>query len=237
MITRPVLTCEHASNRVPPHLAPAFARARAAIESHRGWDAGALSVARALARRLEVALFAGSVSRLVVDLNRSRTARGIFSAWTRALSRAEQEALLSRHWTPFRSAVREHIDAALESGACVAHVSVHSFTPRLGPKLRNADVGLLYDPARGRERRLADAIAAELGARAPGLSVRRNYPYRGIADGHTTALRRALPASVYTGLELELSQGLFDDAARAPRARRLVVDAVAAALADSARAG
>jgi len=153
------------------------------------------------------------------------------SPWTRALPRAERDGLVGRYWVPFRAEVRQHIDRKLATGARVAHLSVHSFTPRLGARARNADIGLLYDPARLRERSLADAIAKELRVRAPELRIRRNYPYRGIADGHTTALRRSLPASRYVGLELELSQGLLRNPKAASRVRRVVTESIAAALA------
>jgi predicted N-formylglutamate amidohydrolase len=40
----------------------------------------------------------------------------------------------------------------------------------------------------------------------PELTVHRNAPYRGVADGHTTALRRVCPAQRYIGIELEVNQ-------------------------------
>jgi len=44
--------------------------------------------------------------------------------------------------------------------------------------------------------------------RVPGLRVRRNYPYRGAADGLTTHLRRQLGPR-YLGVELEINQALL----------------------------
>ncbi len=106
----------------------------------------------------------------------------------------------------------------------MVHLSCHSFTPRLAGKVRNADIGLLFDPSRGREVKLVAAIAAEIRRELPDLRVRRNYPYRGTADGHTTALRRALPASRYLGIEIELSQ------AHAIEAKRGIASALAQVL-------
>ncbi|MCA9598534.1 MAG: N-formylglutamate amidohydrolase [Myxococcales bacterium] len=205
---RVVLTVEHATNHVPVELRPLFARARRVLDSHRGWDPGALQLARALRRRLDAPLFAGTVSRLVIDLNRSLHHPALVSRWTRDVPRAD---LVAHYWQPFRSATREAIDAA----GSVVHLSCHSFTPRLGSEVRNADIGLLYDPARPREVALVRRIHALLGDE---LRVRRNYPYRGTADGHTQSLRRSLPKSRYIGIEVELSQARLDAIPRVARA-------------------
>jgi predicted N-formylglutamate amidohydrolase len=72
--------------------------------------------------------------------------------------------------------------------------------------VRNADIGLLYDPARRGEAELCRRWQARLRASAPELKVRRNYPYAGKSDGFTTYLRRRFPAKVYVGIELEINQ-------------------------------
>jgi predicted N-formylglutamate amidohydrolase len=90
-------------------------------------------------------------------------------------------------------------------GRCV-HFSFHSFAPKVAGVARNADIGLLYDPARPRERALARLLALPL--RQEGYRVRFNYPYKGISDGHTTSLRHRFAASEYVGLEIEINQNL-----------------------------
>lgn len=203
-----VVTCEHASRHVPADCRGLFAGHEALLRSHRGWDPGSLAAARTLAREAGAPLFAGTVSRLVVDLNRSEHHPRLFSEVTRALPRARREALLDGWYRPFRAEVEDVVRRASANGRRVVHISVHSFAPSLGGKVRHADVGLLYDPSR--ERAFADELAAALGEALPDLRVRRNYPYRGVADGHTTALRRAFPKRRYQGIELELSQGLTE---------------------------
>lgn len=86
------------------------------------------------------------------------------------------------------------------------HVASHSFTPVLDGAVRNADIGLLYDPARSGEVELCRRWQAQLRALAPNLKVRRNYPYAGKSDGFTAYLRRRFPAEVYIGIELEINQ-------------------------------
>jgi predicted N-formylglutamate amidohydrolase len=188
---------------VPAPTRAALAPARGLLATHRGFDAGAAELARGLARALGAPLHLGTATRLAIDLNRSLERGRAFSPWVRALDAAARDALADRLWRPFRAAVRADVEAA---PAPVLHVSVHTFTPRLRGVTRAIDVALLYDPRRPRERAFADRWLQALATRRPDLRLRRNAPYRGDADGHTTALRRALPATRYLGIELEVSQ-------------------------------
>jgi predicted N-formylglutamate amidohydrolase len=203
---RLLVSCEHGGNRVPADLTALFDGAAAVLATHRGFDIGALDVARELGRRLGVAPFAATTTRLVVDLNRSPGNRNVFSAYTRSLSPAQRAALLAAHYWPYRQAVEAAVAAAVEAGETVLHVSAHSFTPKLRGEVRNCDVGFLYDPGRRGEVRLVEAWHAALHAAAPQLTLRRNYPYRGVSDALVTHLRRRYGARGYAGMELEVNQ-------------------------------
>jgi Predicted N-formylglutamate amidohydrolase len=87
-------------------------------------------------------------------------------------------------------------------------LGIHSFTPILNNVVRNADVGILYDPSREAECHIADALISEIHARAPQLRIRRNYPYRGTSDGLTTELRQKF-GEAYAGIEIEINQALL----------------------------
>lgn len=100
--------------------------------------------------------------------------------------------------------------AAAARGRRVVHVAVHSFTPEIDGEVRNAEIGLLYDSRRRSEAAFCRRWAGSLHRLDRGLRVRRNYPYRGSADGLTTWLRRRHPQSRYLGIELEINQGLVD---------------------------
>jgi predicted N-formylglutamate amidohydrolase len=102
-------------------------------------------------------------------------------------------------------AVRDGIDA---SGS-VLHLGVHSFVPVLGNRVREVDVGILYDPGRQPEKTIARAWLKAARKRLPGLRILANRPYRGVSDGLTTALRRTLPEARYSGPELEVGQALL----------------------------
>jgi predicted N-formylglutamate amidohydrolase len=203
-----VLTCEHADHRVPRRYAELFAGAEDVLASHRGWDPGALRLARLLARRLERPLFVTRWSRLLVESNRSPTNPSIWSSFTRALPRDERRDILDRYWRPHREEVEAAILRILARGGHVVHVAVHSFTPVIDGAVRNADVGLLFDSRRPREAAFARRWSQLLRPRAPGLRVRFNYPYRGCTDGLTTWLRHRHPAARYLGFELEVNQSL-----------------------------
>ncbi len=226
-----VVSCEHATNQVPAAYRSCFAdpAGQARLASHRGWDAGAADLARALAQRLDAPLHLARVSRLVVDANRSPRHPRLHDATVRALPAAERARLVTRYHEPHVEAVAASVADALAIRAEVLHLSVHSFTPVLDGQVRRVDLGLLYDPAHGREGALAARWGASL-ARATGLRVRRNQPYRGRDDGLTRTLRRRFDPP-YAGIELEVNQALLVNE-RVPAAlRRILGDTLAALLA------
>lgn len=222
-----IITCEHGGNVIPMRYAPLFAPEADLLGSHRGHDIGALAAARYLATHLDAPLHYSTVSRLLIDLNRSLHHRQIFSSRTRALDASSRRDIVRRYYWPYRDAVERRIARAITRGRAVIHLSVHSFTPALNGRRRTADVGLLYDPARRGERRFCARLRGALRDADPALRVRRNYPYRGTADGFTTYLRRTFPGTRYTGVEIEINQRFFLDAGRAwPRVRRALLRAL-----------
>ena len=224
-----VLTCEHASCAVPKELGD-LGLSRAVLRSHRGWDPGALGIAKTLARAFAAPLHQGQWSRLVADLNRSEDHARVVAARVdgalvpgNQLDAAALQQRLRAFWRPYRQKTQQAITTKARRGG-VLHLSVHSFTPKLGGVERRNDVGLLCDPRRPREVAFCEALKAELVAR--GLSVRRNFPYFGDTDGFTTHLRGVLPASQYLGIEIECNQRLVGEAA----GERKVAAALVAAL-------
>lgn len=201
-----LITCEHGGNEVPEEYASLFRGARRILASHRGYDAGALELARAFARRLETPKAFATTTRLLVDLNRSPGHRRLFSEFSGKLDGPAKEAILAKYYTPYRQQVEAVVAQAVERADRVLHLSVHSFTPVLDGEVRHADLGLLYDPARRREAGLCGRWQKALRTLEPGLRVRRNYPYRGTSDGLVTSLRRRFGAKQYAGLELEVNQ-------------------------------
>jgi predicted N-formylglutamate amidohydrolase len=201
-----LISCEHGGNRIPSCYRPLFEGYEHLLHSHRGYDSGALSLAKKLAMTLHSPLFATTTSRLLIDLNRSIGHPRLYSEATRNIPAAIRHEILKCHYLPYRTLVEANIADAIRSGLRVIHISSHSFTPELNGEIRNTDIGLLYDPSRPLEQELCNRWRARLGARAPNLRVRRNYPYMGSANGFPTYLRRRFPANAYVGIELEVNQ-------------------------------
>lgn len=229
MNVRLILSCEHGGNRVPAAYRPLFdtPRGAPALASHRGLDHGALELARSLAARLRAPLYAATVTRLLVDLNRSQGHPRLLSEFSRPLTGPQRSRLIARYYLPYRERVRQAVAQAVERGERVCHLSVHSFAPLIDGRARNADFGLLYDPSRRGERRLCAVWARKLReSGAAKLRVRRNYPYRGTADGFATQLRTLFGPREYLGIELEVNAALLR---RAPRAAAALLSSTLAA--------
>lgn len=215
---------------MPGRYSGLFRRHQRLLSGHRGFDPGALELARRLARMLHCTLIAATTTRLLVDLNRSPTNRNVFSVISRELSRTEREHLLATCHRPHRDRVAERVDTMIATAGRVLHIAVHTFTPSLGGSPRRADVGLLYDPARSAERRLCGLWQHALANQGPRLVVRRNYPYRGNSDGLPTWLRRKRPDGAYLGIELEVSQRRCSNIATAQNIARQLANSLQCAL-------
>lgn len=205
---RCILSCEHGGNLIPPEYADLFVGHETLLATHRGYDIGILPLARQLARTLNAPLIDAQVSRLLVDLNRSPHSRTLFSEISSALAPPRRAEALQCHYHPYRNRVSTEVQNLVESGHRVVHVSVHSFTPELRGEVRNAEIGLLYDPQRSLERDFCRRWKQALRPLEPALRVRFNYPYRGASDSLVRTLRRRFDADRYLGLELEVNQAL-----------------------------
>ena len=231
--TQFIITCEHGGRDVPAAYAALFSGRDALLDSHRGWDAGALELGGQIAEAFGVRLHEATTTRLLVDLNRSIGHPQLFSEVTRALPSAQRQEIVARYYRPHRMAVEAEIERAVVSGRRVIHVASHSFTPTLDNVTRQADVAWLYDPRRPGEVALAQAWMRALAQLAPDLRLRRNYPYRGCSDGLTAALRKRYPDAAYAGIELEVNQR-FVEQRGAPwdRLKAMLVDSLKEALED-----
>jgi predicted N-formylglutamate amidohydrolase len=230
---RLILTCEHAGNVVPDRYRKLFVgMVQALLPTHRGWDPGALVIAREMAAHLRAPLYFEETTRLLVDLNRSVGNPELHSEATRHLSLRERREILDVYYHPHRRRVDAAIDEAVRTTPDrIVHIASHSFTPELNGHVRTADVGLLYDPGRPGEVAFASAWLAALKSADPLLRLRRNYPYLGRSDGVTMALRRKHPPERYVGIELEVNQRYVETGGPAwPKLRRTLVETLGVAL-------
>lgn len=233
-----IITCEHGGNGIPAPYGHLFFSHRALLDSHRGYDAGALLVATELATRLGAPMVASTVSRLLIDLNRSVGHPRLYSEATRTAPAEVRERIQARYYRPYRAQVENLLRRAIQGGNQAIHISSHSFTSELNGKVRAADIGLLYHPDRRGEMELCKHWKTSLRKRAPELRVRRNYPYAGKGDGLTAYFRLRFPAEAYVGIELEINQKHVLSADRDWSALREVIlaslrDTLASRLAES----
>jgi predicted N-formylglutamate amidohydrolase len=227
-----LITCEHGGNRIPAPYRSLFREYHALLETHRGYDRGALVMARELAGALGAPLVMSTISRLLIDLNRSLGHRQLFSAATRAAPPTVREQIVARYYRPYRVRAERLVRQSVARRRRVIHISSHSFTGDLDGHVRRADVGLLYNPARSGEAELCARWKAALAALAPELRIRRNYPYAGKGDGLTSYLRLRFPRRVYIGIELELNQNIVLCAGRRWTAlRRTLIESLRVACA------
>jgi predicted N-formylglutamate amidohydrolase len=198
-----IVTCEHAGNQVPDGYSHIFAGHEEALKSHRGWDPGALEVARFLAAEFSAPLFSCETTRLLVETNRSLTNHQLFSEYSAQLDATQRELLLETYYHPYRNSVEEVISKIAKP---VLHLSMHTFTPILNNTIRSVDVGILFDPDRKSEsdfcKKLGDGLEQELSL----LMTKFNEPYNGTDDGFTTYLRSKFEDHAYLGIEIEINQ-------------------------------
>ena len=227
-----MITCEHGGNHIPARYKKLCRGQSPLLSTHRGYDIGALNVARALARRADAPLFYSTTSRLLIDLNRSLHHKAVYSEFTRELPDAERAAICVHHYAPYRLNVEAWLRSQIRLGKRVLHVSIHSFTPKLDGEVRNAEIGLLYDPKRKAEAQLAAQLfkLTKPTAKAEGWRIRRNYPYHGASDGFTTHLRQLFEPSRYMGIEIEMNQTVVEGRLGQGQMALLISQALAAAL-------
>jgi len=221
-----ILSCEHAVDTIPNEYLYLFNKHQEILKTHRAIDFGADSIANFLSSMLHCDLISAAATRLLIDCNRSLTS-ACFSEITHKLSMADKQQIIATYYLPFRTQVAQKINTAIASGKYVLHLSIHSFTPIFHGIVRNADLGLLYDPSRATEKNFARNLQKQLKSH---YHTRLNYPYLGISDGHTTALRKQYADHMYTGIEVECNQKLTRSVAELRVLEKTLADSLAGIL-------
>ncbi len=181
--SRWLITCDHATNTVPPDLGGTLGLPEADMARHIAFDPGAAGVTRALADALGGIAILSNFSRLVIDPNRGeddptllmRLYDGSVIPGNRMAGAAEKARRLAAYYRPYHDALTAL--AARRDDTVI--VAVHSFTRQLRARpSRPWHVGILH----GYDSRLSDPLIAALKAE-PDLVVGRNEPYPGHLPG------------------------------------------------------
>lgn len=224
-----VMTCEHASERVPEGFAAetGFAwpdRDRWLRGTHWAYDLGAEAIALEHARAVGARLVCARFSRLLIDPNRPLASGTLFRdvaegravTMNRELSARDRDARIRLLYEPFHAAVDRAVSASVSADIVFA---VHTFTHEYEGQRRSLEVGILFD----REDELGARVIS--GLRAAGFDVAANEPWSGKAGLIHVAAHHG-DRYGKRALELEVRQDLAED----PAFRARLVPVLAALL-------
>ncbi|MEE2779929.1 MAG: N-formylglutamate amidohydrolase [Myxococcota bacterium] len=211
---RLVVTCEHASYRVPAPLKTTRSD-REWLRTHWGWDIGAAEVTRQLVRRKSCVALLARYSRLVCDANRApedetyirRSVEDVPLSFNQALDDAEIQRRFDTYHKPYHELLDACLAERVARGGDVVLFSIHSFTPVFGGAFRPMEMGVLFDRYEPVARRLAGHLEDV------GFKTALNEPYSG-ARGEMYAMERHGPKHGVVYLELEIRQDLLDTPAK-----------------------
>ncbi len=180
-----LVTCDHASNRVPADVCGGSLGLSAEdMQRHIAWDVGARGVAEAVGGALDSPVICSDFSRLVIDANRGeedptlvmRLYDGTIIPGNAHVTPQEVERRLATLHRPYHEALAR---LAARSAATVI-LAIHSFTPCLrGRAPRPWHVGVLYSHL---DDRLSVPLIQRLSAE-PDLCIGDNEPYAGHLPG------------------------------------------------------
>ena len=203
--------CDHASNRVPASLS--HHPWDGLLERHIGYDIGAATITRHLAKRFDAPAVLGTYSRLIADLNRfpadptfaPETSDKIAIPANKALPPADRQARIDSIFAPYHCRVAMEIDRLTQHGTAPIIILVHSMTPKLkGLAHRAMDIDIMSMT----DRRIANPLLDVLSG-YDDLIVADNDPYE-LEDTDYTAMvhcfRRSLPH-----VQVEFRQDLIDE--------------------------
>ncbi len=183
--SRIILTCEHASNRIPENLGT-LGLNDSDLHRHIAWDIGAEATARRIAKFIDAPLVIQHFSRLAIDCNRPKdtdesipvVSDGIRIPGNEDLSMADREARYREIHRPFHRTVEALLDERATATKAPVLIALHTFTPVLAvleeqQRRRSCDLGLLYN----RDNRLAVQFDLTLKNIDHAFKIAHNEPY------------------------------------------------------------
>ncbi|MDR3476336.1 MAG: N-formylglutamate amidohydrolase [Devosia sp.] len=198
-----VLVCDHASNRIPEAYADLGLGPIDRLR-HIAWDPGALAVSLQMVELLDAPLIHSTVSRLVIDCNRTYEAPDLIAKVSeqtaipgnQAVGDDDRATRMAAFHAPFHAAIAAVLDARAAAGRETILIAMHSFTPVYRGVERPWPVGLIH----GIDTTYTRAVYAALEAAAPDLYVGWNEPYAAL-NGVTYTLEhhgdgRGLPSTM-----------------------------------------
>lgn len=206
-----LILCDHASSALPQEFGD-LGLPEEVIESHAGWDIGALGCARSLSQITDSPLIFPAVSRLVIDCNRHVDHPELIVESTEFgsvprnvhVSPDDRRERIRRVHQPFHREIEDLVRTRTRSGQLRAVVSLHSFTPCHAGVSRPWHVGILY--------RSCEAWAHSIRAHFEKVSdgnIGLNVPYSALSDGVFYSLDRHAESQSIPCLMIELRNDLL----------------------------
>jgi len=203
-----IITCDHASNRVPVAVGGgSLGLSAAEMDRHIAYDVGAAGVSKHLGDLLNVPVILSNFSRLVIDPNRGeddptlvmKLYDGTLVPLNRHITQADFDWRMAHCYRPYHDALGSLV-ASRQNPVIIA---MHSFTAQLaGRPPRPWQIGVLFAD----DRRLSDPLIAAL-SRHPDLCVGVNEPYGGHLEGDS--IQRHALAHGHPNILIEIRNDLI----------------------------
>lgn len=226
------VTCDHASNTVPPWINGGDLGLPAAdMQRHIAFDVGAAGVTRHLSKLLNAPAILSNFSRLVIDPNRGEddptlimeVYDGTIIPANRGFSPADRQRRLDALYRPYHDAIAHQL-----VGKSPVYLAIHSFTQKLnGKSPRPWHVTVLA----AEDKRFSDPLLAALEAQ-PDICTAENEPYIGKLRGDSVD-RHALHTGRPNAL-IEIRNDLIETEAGQKEWAERLVPLLQAALAEMA---
>jgi predicted N-formylglutamate amidohydrolase len=204
-----LIVADHASNHVPGHIDLGLNQCD--LTKHIAWDIGVAQVANLMCKNEEFSAILGTVSRLVVDLNRHEHEDAVIPVMSDGISvpgnrlgLAQRGSRIDAYYHPYHRTLAD----ILQKYRPALILSLHSFTSELETRpdeKRPWDVGILYNQ---QERASKIAITCLMNC---GMNVGDQLPYSGKALNATMDRHAEGNDIAYFGCEMR--QDLVSDPA------------------------
>ncbi|MFC3615321.1 N-formylglutamate amidohydrolase [Lutimaribacter marinistellae] len=226
-----LLLCEHAGQAIPKSLAK-LGVSQNVIDSHRGWDIGALAVARDVASHLNAPLVIQAYSRLVIDANRPPDSPhavpvevdGVTIFGNVGITPEQQLQRVEEIFAPLDNTLIDMM-RTLQPKGCF---SIHSFTPIMDGNSRPWHAGFLSR----RDMSTAHALLEAIARQKPGLTMAVNQPYQIDDETDWFIPRHAEPSGAAHAL-IEIRNDLISDAQGAAEWARMIAHAISSVMQET----
>lgn len=208
--SRVLLTCEHATQRMPPGWSWPTEDERRLVDTHWAYDIGAERLTRELAELTGGGALLSNFTRLLVDPNRELSSPTLFREHAESvivqlnheLDDAERQRRIDLLYQPYHDALARV--AAASSAETM--LSIHTFTPNYEGEERAVELGVLFDS------RETEARAFGAALERAGFAIEYNEPWSG-RNGLMYSVESHANANAKIGLEIEVRQDRVRDAA------------------------